>query len=172
MPTCLQNMSAHGNYGTDIRDLQVPTTLVNICPGDFLTSAVVNSCKQVKLLSALAFGASLAASQEAAKLVFEGVSLGELDADACLTAPLCIPYAKYRQGNGFDRSYKIVDANGANAPTTWVEGQGFTFGKDPLSNKLSDKTIQKTSTANLIVFRAIESSCGQTLAVARVEFAT
>lgn len=171
MPTCLQNMSAHGNYGHEIRDLQVPTTLIDICPGDFLTSETVESCKQAKLMSAFTWDTNLATTQAAAKLVFEGVSLGELDNDACLTAPLCIPYAKYRQGSGFDRSYEIVDADGVAAPTTWVEGQGFTFGKDPDSDALSDHTIQKTDTANLIVFRAIESSCGQTLAVARVEFA-
>jgi hypothetical protein len=171
MPNCLQNMSAHGNYGHEIRDMRVPTTLIDICPGDFLTSVTVDSCKEPALMSGFTWDTDLATTQAAAKLVFEGVSMGELDADACLTPPLCIPYAKYRQGTGFDRSYEIVDADGAAAPTTWVEGQGFTFGKDPDSDALSDHTIQKTDTANLIVFRAIESSCGQTLSVARVEFA-
>lgn len=171
MPTCLQNMSAHGNYGHEIRDMRVPDTLIDICPGDFLTSVTVDSCKEPALISSVPWDTNLAGTQADAKVAFEGVAMGELDADACLTPPLCIPYAKYRQGTGFDRSYRIVDANGDDAPTTWVEGQGFTFGKDPDGNMLSDNTIQKTDTANLIVFRAIESSCGQTLPVARVEFA-
>lgn len=171
MPSCLQNIDAHGDYGHEHRSMQVPDTLVAICPGDFLTSATVSSCKQAKLMSDFAWDTNLATTQAAAKLVFEGVSLGELDTDACLEEPPCIPYAKYREGSGFNRSYEIVDATGAAEPTTWVEGQGFTFGKNPDANELSDHTIQKTSTANLIVFRAINSSCGETLAVARVEFA-
>lgn len=171
MPQCFDVMHQAGNYGNEVRSLEVPDTLVDICPGDFLTSATVDSCKQAKLMSAFTWDTNLATTQAAAKLVFEGVSLGELDANACLEEVDCIPYAKYRQGSGFDRSYLIVDADGAEAPTTWVEGQGFTFGKDPDGNALSNNTIQKTSTANLIVFRAINSSCGETLARARVEFA-
>ena len=171
MPQCLQNLDAHGNYGHDIRQLEVPDTLVDICPGDFLTSATVDSMKQAKLMSAFTWDTNLATTQAAAKLVFEGVSLQEIDADTCVDPAPCIPYAKYRQGTGFDRSYVIVDSTGAEEPTTWVEGQGFTFGKNASSNALTNKTIQKTSTANLIVFRAIESSGATARAVARVEFA-
>jgi len=172
MPQCLQNLHAHGQYGNDIRQMTVPDTLVDICPGDFLISTTVDSQKQAKLMSAFTWDTNLATTQEAAKLVFEGVSLQEIDADLCVDPAACIPYAKYRQGVGFDRSYTIVDATGADEPTTWIEGQGFTFGKDPLSNALSDNTIQKTATANLIVFRAIQDSGSTATAVARVEFAS
>lgn len=172
MPQCLQNLDAHGNHGREIRSLQVPETLVDICEGDFLASTTVDSCKQAKLMSAVTWDTNLLTTQKAGKVAFEGVALGQLDSDTCLTAPDCIPIAKYREGSGFDRSYVIVDANGDPEPTTWVEGQGFTFGKDPDNNKLSDNTIQKTSDADAIVFRAIESSCGETLGTARVEFAS
>lgn len=172
MPQCLQNLDAHGNYGHDIRHMAVPDTKVDICPGDFLTSATVGSEKQAKLMSDFTWDTNIATTQAAAKLVFEGVSLQELDASACIEAPACIPYAKYRQGVGFDRSYVIVDSTGAETPTTWVEGQGFTFGKNPDANELSDHTIQKTDTSNLIVFRAIESSGATSQATARVEFAS
>lgn len=171
MPQCLQNLDAHGNYGREIRSMQVPDTLVDICPGDFLTSATVASCKQAKLASAFTWDTNLATTQAAFKLVFEGVSLGELDNDACLEEPTCIPYAKYRQGSGFDRSYQIVDTDGADTTTTWVEGQGFTIGKASGSNALSNYKVQKTDTANLIMFRAINSSCGETLGTVRLEFA-
>lgn len=172
MPQCLENLDAHGNYGHEIRSLQVPDTLVDICPGNFLTSATVSSCKQAKLISAVAWDTNLLTTQQNAKLVFEGVALGELDTSTCDEEQDCIPYAKYREGSGFDRSYVIVDTDGTAAPTSWVEGQGFTFGKNPDSNALVNNKIQKTSDADAIVFRAIESSCGETLAVARVEFAS
>lgn len=171
MPQCLQNLDAHGNYGHDIRQLELPDEIVDICPGYFLTSATVDSMKQAKLISAFIWDTDLATTQQAAKLVFEGVSLQEIDAGACADPAPCLPYAKYRQGTGFDRSYVIVDTNGAEEPTTWVEGQGFTFGKNAGVDVLTNKTIQKTSTANLIVFRAIESSGETARAVARVEFA-
>lgn len=171
MPRCLDVMDQYGEYGNEIRSLQVPNTLVDICEGDFLTYATVDSCKQAKLLSDFTWDTNLSTTQKAAKLVFQGVALGQLDADNCLEEVDCIPYAKYREGSGFRRSYKIVDNTGADAPTTWVEGQGFTFGKNPDANELSDNTIQKSSDADEIVFRAVESSCGETLARAVVEFA-
>jgi hypothetical protein len=170
MPRCLENLSAHGNFGREIRHMSVPSTLVDICPGNFLTFATVGSTKQAKLASDFTWDTNLATTQAAFKLVFEGVSLAELDANECDQAQDCIPFALYRQGSGFDRSYKNVDADGADAPTTYLRGQGFTIGKDPDGNTLHDFTIQKTDTANLIMFRAIEDSNG-TMATARVEFA-
>ena len=172
MPQCFDNMHQAGDYGREIRSMGVPATLVDICPGDFLTSDTVDSCKIAKRLEDFTWDTNIATTQAAAKLVFEGVSLQELDADACIEPVDCIPYAKYREGSGFRRSYKIVDAAGADAPTEWVEGQGFSFGKNPDANELSSNTIQKTATANLIVFRATESSCGETKDRAMVEFAS
>lgn len=171
MPRCLENLDAHGNYGHDIRQISVPDTLVDVCPGNFITYTSGTGVRKLKLMSAFTWDTNLATTQAAAKLVFEGVSLGELDADSCLQDVECIPYANYRQGTGFDRSYTIVDANGDPEPTTWVKGQGFTFGKNPDSNALTNNTIQKTSTSNLIVFRAIEDSGPSSQSVARVEFA-
>lgn len=173
MPNCLQNLDAHGEYGSDIRSLGIPSPLVDICPGDFLTSTTVDSTLLAKLMSDLAWTTNLATTQAAAKLVFRGVSLGELDANVCDQAQQCVPYANYpyRTDGKFNRSYVIVNSAGAAAPTTWLRGQGFTFGKNPTANELDDHTIQKTDTANLIVFRAIEDSGPSLKDVARVQFA-
>ncbi len=62
--------------------------------------------------------------------------------------------------------------DGAATTTTWVEGQGFTIGKASGANTLSNYKVQKTDTSNLIMFRAINSSCGETLGVVRLEFAS
>jgi hypothetical protein len=103
--------------------------------------------------------------------VFEGVALTQVDNDDCLDNDAQVAYAKYRQGVGFQRSYEIVDDAGAAAPTTWVEGQGFTFAKNPSSNALVNNKIVKTSTANQIVFRAVKSSGSESQTHALVEFA-
>jgi hypothetical protein len=172
MPNCFQNLDACGEYGDDIRSMAVPDPVVDICPGDFLTSTTDDNCRTAKLMSAFTWTTDLATTQAAAKLVFDGVSLGELDADACANQIDCVPYAKYRQGNSFRRLYKIVDATGADDPQEFVEGQGFTFGKNPTSDALTNHTIQPTSNANLIVFRAVKSTCGEEATHAMVEFAS
>lgn len=172
MPQCLQNLDAHGEYGTDIRAMELPETLVDICEGDFLISSTADSLKHAKLLSGFAWDTDLATTRVAAKAVFEGVALGQVDDDDCLDNDAQVPYAKYRQGTGFQRSYEIVDAAGAAAPTTWVEGQGFTFAKNPSSNALVNNKIVKTSTANQIVFRAVKSSGSESQTHALVEFAS
>jgi hypothetical protein len=94
-----------------------------------------------------------------------------VDTDSCADPALCIPYANYVPYSKWRRSYVIVDTNGAAAPTTWIRGQGFTFGKNPDSNSLVDNKIQKTSDPDAFVFRAVDDSCGETLAMAMVEFA-
>ena len=169
---CPQNLHAYGDYGHDQRSIAVPDTLVDMCPGDFLTSTNNGNTRKAKLISAFAWDTNLTTTQAAAKLVFEGVLLGELDADACDKEQFYLPYANYRQGTGFQRAYTIVDTSGDEAPTTWIKGQGFTFGKDPSANKLSDNTIQKTSTSGEIVFRAVADSGPTDQAMALVEFAS
>jgi len=114
---------------------------------------------------------NLAATRVAALAVFEGVALGEVDNTSCFDNDAKVPYAKNRKGTGFQRSYEIVDDAGAAAPTTWVEGQGFTFAKNPSSNALVNDKIVKTSTANQIVFRAVKSSGATNQTHALVEFA-
>ena len=173
MPQCLQNLHASGFIGDDVRSLQTPDTLVNICPGDFLTAATVDSCRQAALISSVAWSSDLQTTQRAAKLVFEGVALSELDTDACVDAPDCIPYDNYVAAvpSKFRWSYEIVDAAGAAAPTTWVRGQGFSFGKNPDSNALVNNKIVKSSDSASIVFKAVDDSCGETLSMAMVRFA-
>jgi hypothetical protein len=173
MPQCLQNLDASGFMGDDVRSLQTPDTLVNICPGDFLTAATVSSCRQAALISTVAWDTNLQTTQRAAKLVFEGVALGELDTDACVDAPGCIPYDNYVAAvpSKFRRSYEIVDADGVAEPTTWVRGQGFSFGKNSGSNALVNNKIVKSSDSQSIVFKAVDDSCGETLAMAMVRFA-
>lgn len=172
MPQCLQNLHAYGFMGDDVRSFRTPSTLINICPGDFLTAATVDSCREAALISSVAWNASLLQTQKDAKVAFEGVSLQELDTDACVDAPDCIPYDNYVVPSKFRRSYEIVDTDGVAAPTTWVRGQGFTFGKNPDSNALVNNKIQKTSDADAIVFRAVDDSCGETLSMALVEFSS
>lgn len=173
MPNCLQNLHASGHHGDDIREFTVPETPDPVCVGDFLKANTVGSCREYDLISDVAWDTNLATTQAAAKLLFEGVALSEVDTDACADHALCIPYANYVRAlpSKFRRTYEIVGTDGLAAPTTWVRGQGFTFGKNPDANELSDHTIQKTSTAGEIVFRATEDSCGETLAWAEVEFA-
>lgn len=172
MPRCMQNLQAHGNYGEEIRSLKTPETLVDICPGDFLlqnTDSVGES--EAKLLSAFTWDTNIATTRVAAKAVFFGVSLGEVENNDCMDNDECFPVALYRQGSGFTRSYEIVDDAGASAPTTWVKGQGFTFAKNPSSNALVNSKIVKTSTANQIVFRAVHDSGPDNQSYAEVEFA-
>lgn len=171
MPNCLEVMHQSGHTGDDVRSFQTPDTLIDICYGDFIVANTVDSCRQMGLVSATTWNASLLQTQKDAKVLFEGVSLMELDTDTCVDAPSCLPYANYVPYSKWRRTYTIVDANGAAAPTTWVRGQGFTFGKNPDSNALVDNKIQKTSDADAIVFRAVSDSCGETLAMAEVEFA-
>lgn len=172
MPNCLQNIDAYGQIGDDVRSMQVPDTLINICPGDFILGNTVESCLQMGLISEVAWNASLLQTQKDAKLVFNGVALSELDTDTCVDAPTCLPYDNYVAPSKFRRAYTVVDTDGADAPTTWVRGQGFTFGKNPDANELVNNKIQKTSDADAIVFRAVADSCGETLAMAYVEFAS
>jgi len=109
----------------------------------------------------------------AAAAKFVGVSLSEVDADVgCADEPTCIPVAWRRTGSSFRRAYKIVGTDGADSPTTWVIGQGFTFGKVSGSNLLSNNTIQLSTTAGDIVFRAVKSSGPDAVAYAEVEFST
>lgn len=172
MPRCLQNLDAHGEYGTDIRAMELPETLVDICEGDFLTSSTADSLKHAKLLSTVAWDTNIATTRVNAKAVFEGVALQQVDNASCFDNDEQLAYAKYRQGVGFQRSYEIVDDAGAAAPTTWVEGQGFTFAKNPSSNALVNNKIVKTSAANQIVFRAVKSSGPNNQTHALVEFAS
>ena len=173
MPQCLDNMDASGFMGDDVRSFRVPNTLINICPGDFLTAATVDSCREIALISSVAWDTNLQTTQRAAKLVFEGVALSELDTDACVDAPDCLPYDNYVSAvpSKFRRSYEIVDANGVAAPTAWVRGQGFSFGKNASSNALVNNKIVKSSDSASIVFKAVDDSCGETLSRAMVRFA-
>jgi hypothetical protein len=175
MPQCFDCMYQQGHYGNgviEVRHMNVPDPAVDVCPGDFLTSqALMTSEKEAVLISSVAWDTNLATTQENAKLVFEGVSAGEYEANACIEQEPTMPYWKYRQGTGFARSYEIVDAAGAADPSTWLEGQGFTFGKNSSSNALVNNKIQMTSNSDLIVFRAITSSGPTAMARATVEFA-
>lgn len=173
MPQCLDVMNQYGHHGNDVRSMGLPDTLVDICPGDFLGSDTADSALVAKLIGTdVAWNSDLATTQADAKLVFQGVSLQEVEATdgVCNDAPDCIPYAKYRQGSGFTRAYKIVDANGVPEPTTWVQGQGFSFGKKNGSNALSNNTIVKSAVSGAIVFRAVKDSGPNAQAYAEVEF--
>lgn len=173
MPQCFDVMNQYGHHGNDVRSMGLPAVLVNICPGDFLGSDTVESALDAALISTdVAWDTNLATTQTSAKLVFQGVSLSEIESTdgVCNDAPDCIPYAKYRQGSGFTRAYRIVDAAGADEPTTWIQGQGFSFGKNPSSNLLSNNTIVKSSAAGAIVFRAVKDSGPTAKAYAEVEF--
>lgn len=174
MPRCLDVMNQYGHVpgDADIRILTVPDTLVDICPGDFLGSDSSTGVLKAALIQTdQAWDNDLTTTQVAAAAKFVGVSLQEIDADAgaCNDPPTCIPVAWKRTGNSFRRAYKIVDVDGADAPTTWVIGQGFTFGKVAGSNLLSNNTIQKSTTAGDIVFRAVKSSGPDAVAYAEVE---
>ena len=171
MPSCLQNLDAHGEYGNDIRSMNLPETLVDICEGDMLISSTANSEKCAKLLSGFTWDTNLATTRVAALAVFEGVALTQVDNTTCFDNDAKVAYAKNRKGTGFQRSYEIVDDAGAAAPTTWVEGQGFTFAKNPSSNALVNDKIVKTSTSNQIVFRAVKSSGATSQTHALGEFA-
>ena len=175
MPRCLNVMHPYGQVPavTDIRHMTPPDTLVDMCPGDFLGSDSSTGVLKAALIQTdQAWDTNLATTQAAAKLKFQGVNLQEIDSDdgVCNDAPDCIPFALYREGSTFQRAYKIVDADGAAAPTTWTRGQGFTFGKVSGSNLLSNDTIQKTDTANLKIFQAVNDSGAESQAYALVEF--
>lgn len=173
MPNCLHNMDASGHTGDDVRSFVVPETPIAVCPGDFIQATTVDSCREYNLISATVWNTSALQTQKDAKVLFQGVSLMEVDTDECHDPALCIPYANYVRAlpSKWRRSYVIVDTAGAAAPTTWVRGQGFTFGRNPDEDLLDNHTIQKTSDADAIVFRAVDDSCGETLAMAMVEFA-
>jgi hypothetical protein len=159
----------------DIRQMTLPDTLVDICPGDFLGSDSSTGVLTAALIQTdQAWDTNLTTTQVAAAAKFVGVSLQEIDSDSgvCNDRPECLPVAWRRTGNSFRRAYKIVDVDGAEAPTTWVIGQGFTFGKVAGQNLLSNNTIQKSTTAGDIVFRAVKSSGSDPVAYAEVEFST
>lgn len=174
MATCLNALYGSGFEGSDIRSLQIGDATPAICYGDFLNAVTVNSCRIATLISSVAWAGTLLATQQAAKLVFQGVSLLDVSDDVCAAPQDCVPYENYVRSvpNKFRRAYQIVDAAGVAAPTTWVRGQQFSFGKNPTSNLLSNNTITKTTDAAATVFRAVEDSCGDTLGWAMVEFAT
>lgn len=177
MPRCLDVMNQYGHVpdDTDIRTLSLPATLVDVCPGDFLGSDTTTGVLTAALIQTdQAWDTNLTTTQVAAAAKLVGVSLQEVDSDAgvCNDAPTSIPVAWRRTGSSFRRAYKIVDTAGAAAPTTWIIGQGFTFGKVAGSNLLSNNTIQKTTTGADIVFRAVKSSGADSLAYAEVEFST
>jgi hypothetical protein len=159
----------------EIRTLSLPDTLVDICPGDFLGSDTTTGVLTAALIQTdQAWDTNLTTTQVAAAAKFIGVSLQEIDSSdgVCNDRPDCIPVAWRRTGNRFRRAYRIVDTDGADAPTTWIIGQGFTFGKVAGSNLLSNNTIQKSTTAGDIVFRAVKSSGPDAVAYAEVEFST
>ena len=177
MPQCLDVMNQYGHVpdDTDIRPLTVPDTLVDMCSGDFLGSDTTTGVLKAALIQTdQAWDTNLTTTQVAAAAKFIGVSLQEVDADAgvCNDPPTCVPVAWRRTGSSFRRAYKIVDTAGAAAPTTWIIGQGFTFGKVAGSNLLSNNTIQKSTTSGDIVFRAVKSSGPDAVAYAEVEFST
>lgn len=168
---CPQRLSQGGFHGDETRSMLIPDPLVAVCPGDFLTSTTVGSELEAALISTVAWNTSLLQTQKDAKVVFRGVSLAFVDTDTCFEQEARIPYAHYRQGSHFLQEYEIVDATGAAAPTTWVQGQGFTFAKNPSSNALVNNKIQKTSDPLAIVFRAVRDSGAVNQATALVEFA-
>lgn len=177
MPNCLDVMNQYGHVPgeTDIRTLAVPDTIVDMCEGDFLGSDSSTGVLKAALISTdQAWDNNLTTTQVAAAAKFIGVSLYQTDAGdgECNDAPTCIPFAWRRTGSSFRRAYKIVDVNGAAAPTTWVIGQGFTFGKVAGSNLLSNNTIQLSTTSGDIVFRAVKSSGPLAQGYAEVEFST
>lgn len=169
---CPQRLSQGGFHGVETRTLLIPDPLVELCPGDCLTTTTVNSELEAASIATVAWNTNLLQTQKDAKLVFIGVSLAFVDTDTCFEQEDRIPYALYRQGSLFRQEYEIVDTAGAAAPTTWVAGQGFTFGKNPSSNALVPNKIQKTSDALAIVFRAVRDSGSVNQATALVEFAT
>lgn len=172
MPNCLQVMDQSGHLGDDIRSFKVPETDPDpVCYGDFLTAETVDGCREYGLVSGVAWNSSLLQTQKDAKTAFEGVALNEIDTDECADHLACLTYDNYVVPSKFRRSYTIVNTFGAPTPTAFVRGQGFTFGKNPDENALSDNTIQTTDDADAIVFRAVEDSCGAELAMAMVEFA-
>lgn len=177
MPQCFDVMNQYGHVpdDTDIRSLSLPDTLVDVCPGDFLGSDSATGVLKAALIQTdQAWDTNLTTTQVAAAAKFVGVALSEVDSGdgVCNDAPTCIPVAWRRTGSAFRRAYKIVDTAGAAAPTTWVIGQGFTFGKVAGSNLLSNNTIQKSTTAGDIVFRAVKSSGPLAVGYAEVEFST
>lgn len=175
MPLCRDVMHQYGQIpdGNDIQPMSLPSTLVDICPGDMLGSDTTDSRLVAKPISAdVAWDTNLATTRVNAKAAFKGVALSEVDSTdgTCNDAPTCIPVARYVAGSKFTRAYKIVDDNGAAAPTTWVRGQGFTFAKNPSSNALVDDCIVKSSTSGHIVFKAVKDSGPENQAYAEVEF--
>ncbi len=177
MPNCLDVMNQYGHVPaeTDIRHLTVPDTLVDMCEGDFLGSDSSTGVLKAALIQTdQAWDTNLTTTQVAAAAKFIGVALSQVNDDdgVCNDAPVSIPVAWRRTGSSFRRAYKIVDTAGAAAPTTWVIGQGFTFGKVAGSNLLSNSTIQLSTTSGDIVFRAVKSSGALAQGYAEVEFST
>lgn len=173
MPLCHDRMYQYGQYpdGNALQSIGLPSPIVDICDGDLLTFTSDGSKMVAKLISEVAWSSDLAGTRVAAKAVFLGVALGEVDSGECHDDQQDVPYAKYVAPSKFTRSYRLVDANGAEVSETWVRGQGFTFAKDPSSNKLLNDAITKTSTANQIVFRAVKDSGPDGASRAEVEFA-
>lgn len=171
MPNCLQVMDQSGQLGDDVRAFKTPETPTELCYGDFIKANTVDGCREYARISTVAWNASLLQTQKDAKVAFEGVSLMEVDTDVCSDPAPCIPYDNYVVPSKFRRSYTIVNEAGAPTPASFVRGQGFTFGKNPDEDLLSNNTIQMTSDADAIVFRAVGDSCGAELAMAMVEFA-
>jgi hypothetical protein len=169
---CLDVMHQYGEYpdGNDIQSLLVPSPVVDICAGDFLVSDTVASELVAKKLSAFAWDTNLATTRIAAKAAFKGVALGEVDSGSCNSEEQVeLPVARYAAGSKFTRSYKIVDADGAETTAQWVRGQGFTFAKAAGSNALQNDAVVKTDTANITVFKAVKDS-GPAQSRVEVEF--
>ena len=176
-PKCRDNMYQLGNTGhdCDFLHLAAPDPAVDICPGDFLTAITsATGISEAQLLSDWSVGGwttDLATTLPLAVAAFVGVSAQEYGTEECITQPDCLPYHRKLKGNGFRRPYEICDASGVAAPTTWRVGDGFTFAKDPSGNVLLDNKVTKTSTANQIVFRAVNDSGPDAKARVLVEFA-
>ena len=175
MPNCPDVRNQYGKYcrDEDSSSMELPTTLVDICTGDFLGSDTTDSRLVAKPISSdVAWNTDLATTRVDAKAAFKGVAQGEIDSEdgVCNARPDGIPIARYRAGSSWTRAYQIVDASGVAEPTTWVRGQGFTFAKNASSNALVNDKIVKSSTAAHIVFKAVSDSGPTSTAYAEVEF--
>ena len=174
MPQCLDCMYQQGNIGNGVIDTEsmaAPNPAVDICEGDFLVGDTGTAgAVEAKLLSAFAWTTNLATTRTNAKAAFRGVSAGEYGTEECITQEDCLPFWRYNKGNGFRRSYLIADDTGALAPTTFQQGQLFTFAKNPSSNALVNTKIVKTSDASVAVFRAVHDSGADNVDRAMVEF--
>ena len=174
MPQCLDCMHQQGNFGNGVIDTEsmaAPSPAVDICEGDFLVADTsATGVTEAKLLSAFTWTTDLATTRTNAKAAFRGVSAQEYGTEECITQEECLPFWRYNRGNGFRRSYLIADAAGALAPTTFQQGQLFTFAKNPSSNALVNSKIVKTSDTAVAVFRAVSDSGPDNVSRATVEF--